>query len=151
MSGLDGMKFTHDVTERLSYWLFAPVSERRPTYARGQAEMKELCAKCHTGPRIDRFYTDAETVVAATNEKVQAAIDLMDELTDEGLVSTRPFDSSIKFLFFDMWHYYGRTAKHGAFMGGADFVQWHGNYELLLGMRELEEAAERLRRERSIR
>ena len=151
MSGLDGMKFTHDVTERLSYWLFAAVSERRPTYARGQAEMKELCAKCHTGPKVDRFYEDAETVVAATNEKVQAAIDLMDELTAEGLVSTRPFDTPIKFLFFDLWHYYGRTAKHGAFMGGADFVQWHGNYELLLGMRELEETAERLRRERSRR
>jgi hydroxylamine dehydrogenase len=30
-----------------------------------------------------------------------------------------------------MWHYYGRTAKHGAFMGGADFVQWHGFYELV--------------------
>ena len=38
---------------------------------------------------------------------------------------------------FDFWHYYGRTAKHGAFMGGADFVQWHGNYELLLHQVEL--------------
>ena len=87
MSGLDGMKFTHDVTERLSYWLFAPLSERRPTYARGQTEMKELCMKCHTEPRVEQFYADAETVVAATNEKVQAAIELMEELEAEGLVS----------------------------------------------------------------
>ncbi|MCH7779051.1 MAG: nitrate reductase, partial [Gemmatimonadetes bacterium] len=48
--------------------------------------------------------------------------------------------------FFDLWHYYGRTAKHGAFMGGADFVQWHGNYELLAKMREMEEIAATLRR-----
>ena len=30
-------------------------------------------------------------------------------------------------------------------MGGADFVQWHGNYELLLLRVELEEMAEEIR------
>ncbi len=30
-------------------------------------------------------------------------------------------------------------------MGGADFVQWHGNYELLLQTIELEEMARGLR------
>ncbi len=34
-------------------------------------------------------------------------------------------------MYFDLWHYFGRTAKHGAYMGGADYVQWHGNYELI--------------------
>ena len=42
-------------------------------------------------------------------------------------------------------HYFVSTAKHGAFMGGADFVQWHGNYELLKLMREIEELAAELR------
>ncbi len=151
MSGLDGMKFTHDVTERLSYWLFAAVSERRPSYVRGRAEMMELCQKCHTAGRVERFYEDAEIVVAATNERVREARDLLNELVAEGLVTDRPFDTPIKFLYFDLWHYYGRTAKHGAFMGGPDFVQWHGNYELLLHLRELEEIAERLRRQRAER
>ncbi len=32
-------------------------------------------------------------------------------------------------------------------MGGADFVQWHGNYELLLHEREVEAAGRELRRE----
>ncbi|MDB4997403.1 MAG: Hydroxylamine oxidoreductase, partial [Myxococcaceae bacterium] len=45
----------------------------------------------------------------------------------------------------DLWHYYGRTAKHGAFMGGADFVQWHGNYELLRLRTELDRTARDLR------
>ena len=40
-------------------------------------------------------------------------------------------------------------AKHGAFMGGADFVQWHGNYELLLKMTEIKEIAHRLREARA--
>ncbi len=30
-------------------------------------------------------------------------------------------------------------------MGGADFVQWHGNYELLQRLVELEEMADALR------
>ncbi len=145
MSGLDGMGFTHDVTERLSWWLFAPVSERRPTYLQGQAEMKSLCRKCHAAPRVDAFYTDAEAVVASTNEKVTRAIDLMEQLDAEGLITDEPFDTRIDFVFFDLWHYYGRTAKHGAFMGGADFVQWHGNYELLAKMVEMEELAEEMR------
>ena len=67
------------------------------------------------------------------------------QLRDEELLTPEPFDEPIEFLIFDLWHYYGRTAKHGAFMGGADFVQWHGNYELLLKMNELEHMAEELR------
>ena len=57
-----------------------------------------------------------------------------------------PFDEALEFREFDMWHYYGRTAKHGAFMGGADFVQWHGNYELLRQRVEIDDAAAALRR-----
>ncbi|HEY2092196.1 MAG TPA: hypothetical protein VGJ81_09920 [Thermoanaerobaculia bacterium] len=53
----------------------------------------------------------------------------------------RPFDEPAEFLYFNMWHYDGRTAKHGAFMGGADFVQWHGNYELATKLVELKKAA----------
>lgn len=148
MSGLDGMGFTHDVTERLSWWLFAPVSERRPTYQQGQAEMKSLCRKCHTAGRIDAFYEAAETVVASTNRKVGEAMELMAALTSEGLITDAPFDAPIDFVFFDLWHYYGRTAKHGAFMGGADFVQWHGNYELLAKKVEMEELAAEMRARR---
>lgn len=47
MSGLEGMNVTHDTTERLSYFLFAPVSVKRPNGDRGQTAMKELCLKCH--------------------------------------------------------------------------------------------------------
>ncbi len=41
--------------------------------------------------------------------------------------------------------YTTRTAKHGAFMGGADFVQWHGNYELLHKLAELKQMAKEIR------
>ena len=145
MSGLEGLKVTHDVTERLSWYLFAPVSAKRPDYDRRQNEMKEVCLKCHTRGPIDTFYENAEAVLEATNDKVKEMQDLMASLREEGLVSSEPFAQPIQFLEFDFWHYFGRTTKHGAFMGGADFVQWHGNYELLKMIKEMEELASELR------
>ena len=149
MSGLEGGKVTHDTTERLSYFLFAAVSTKRPGYERGQTEMKEVCLKCHTRPRIDDFYARAEAVLATTNDKVQAALAVVASLRKDGLLTVQPFDEPIEFAEFDLWHYYGRTAKHGAFMGGADFVQWHGNYELLRQRVTIDSDAKGLRSDRS--
>lgn len=143
MSGLEGVGMTHDPSERLSWYLFAAVSTKRPNYDRAQAAMKDVCTKCHARPGIDSFYVKAEEVLLATNQKVQAITSVMDGLRKDGLVSPTPFADPIAFDEFDSWHFYGRTAKHGAFMGGADFVQWHGDYELLrMGVKIEHEAAE---------
>ena len=95
--------------------------------------------------QVEIYYEEAEGVVADTNRKISEAVALMKSLREDGLLTETPFDEPIEFLYFDLWHYYGRTAKHGAFMGGADFVQWHGNYELLLKMTELKRIAQELR------
>jgi len=144
MSGIEGMGVTHDTTERLSWFLFAPISEHRPAYAMGQTNMKETCLKCHTRARIDQFYSEAEAVLANTNQTIQQAKAIMDRLYAEGRLTKEPFDEPVEYLYFNMWHYDGRTAKHGAFMGGADFVQWHGNYELVSKLSELKHAAAEL-------
>ena len=147
MSGINGLGVTHDPSERLSYFLAAEVSPKRPNYDRAQANMKQVCTKCHTPPTIDKVYRAAELVVAATNEKVQASNRVIDALRKDGVLSTKPFQHPIDFAYFDLWHYYGRTAKHGAFMGGADFVQWHGNYPLLKSAVEIESQAAELRKQ----
>ena len=61
------------------------------------------------------------------------------------LVSAAALDEPIKYRYFDLWHYAGRTAKHGAFMGGADFVQWHGFYEIVARLAEIKHTAADLR------
>jgi hypothetical protein len=61
------------------------------------------------------------------------------------LLTPQPFDEPIEYEYFDMWHYYGRTAKHGAYMGGADFVQWHGFYELVHKLSNIRAHADELR------
>lgn len=147
MSGLNGRGVTHDPSDRLSYNLFAEVTQPRPDAERAQAKMKDICLQCHTPPLVERVYKNAIAVVDATNEKVRAAKAVMDSLQADGLLSTNAFTQPIQLTYFDLWHYYGRTAKHAAFMGGADYVQWHGNYPILQHMVELQAQAAELRRE----
>jgi hypothetical protein len=108
--------------------------------------MKQLCGQCHTPALIDRIYTEAEKVVVTTNQRVQAASDIMASLRKDGVLSGPPFSQPIDFVYFDLWHYDGRTSKHGAFMGGADFIQWHGNYPMLARTVQLKAQADELRR-----
>jgi hypothetical protein len=147
MSGIGGRGVTHNVGKRLSWYLFSAVSEKRPHYQRGQDNMQQVCMECHATDRVENFYKEAETVLHTTNKKVEEMQELMEGLREDGLLTPEPFDEKIEFVYFDLWHYYGRTAKHGAFMGGPDFVQWHGNYELLLHKVELEEMAKKIRAE----
>jgi hydroxylamine dehydrogenase len=146
MSGINGQKVTHDPSERLSYYLADPITKARPNKVAAQVAMKAVCTQCHTTPLIDRIYTQAENVVTATNATVQHASDLMTALRADGILTTPPFSQPIDFVYFDLWHYDGRTSKHGAFMGGADFVQWHGNYPMLARTVQMGAMGEDLRR-----
>jgi hydroxylamine dehydrogenase len=145
MSGLNGQKVTHDPSDRLSYNLADAITKPRPNKERAQAQMQQICTQCHTRSVPERVYAEAEKVVANTNARVQDASDVMTALRKEGALSSRPFSQPIDFVYFDLWHYDGRTSKHGAFMGGADFVQWHGNYPMLARTVELRAQAEALR------
>jgi hydroxylamine dehydrogenase len=146
MSGINGLGVTHDPSERLSYYLANAISEKRPNYAAAQSKMKQICTQCHAAPLIDRIYSQAEQVVQMTNQRVHDAQDLVNALRKEGVLKEPPFSQPIDFVYFDLWHYDGRTSKHGAFMGGADFVQWHGNYPMLQKSVELKTMAAELRR-----
>jgi hypothetical protein len=145
-SGLGGIGSTHDVGNRLSYYLFAPVSEKRPNFEVARGQMKAICQQCHASGSVEKFYQQADITLANTNALVKEAQSIMDGLYKDGLLTKKGFDEPIEFLAFDLWHYYGRTAKHGAYMGGADFSQWHGNYELQVKLAELRAAANELRK-----
>jgi hypothetical protein len=123
------------------------ITGQRPNYAVAQAKMKQICSQCHTPGLIDRVYSQAEQVVQSTNQRVQTAQDIVNGLRKVGVLTGPPFSHPIDFVYFNLWHYDGRTSKHGAFMGGADFVQWHGNYPMLEKTVDLKAMAEELRRQ----
>lgn len=137
MSGLEGGGVTHDVSSRLSLYLFAPVTEKRPNGDANRATMQMICFNCHAPSRVLGVYEAADQVVADTNAKVKEALAIYERL--KAKKAGGPFETEVDFLAFDLWHYFGRTAKHGAFMGGPDFVQWHGNYEILKSLNRLKE------------
>ena len=141
MSGLEGQKVTHDVTERLSYWLFAADLREAADLPAGPGQ--------HEGDLPEVPHRRRGSISSTRRPRRSSArptrwssrpTTIIEGLREEKLLTPEPFDEPIEFVYFDLWHYYGRTAKHGAFMGGADFVQWHGFYEIERQARRAEEA-----------
>lgn len=145
MSGFGATGTTHDIGDRLTWYLFASVSERRPAWEDNRVRMQNVCRNCHNEKWIEDFYTDADKCVEAVNELVRESNDVMAPVKAANILTAQAFDEPIEFIYFDLWHHWGRTTKFGAWMQGPDYVQWHGIYELLRDMAELKEiAAEKL-------
>lgn len=145
MSGFGASGTTHDVGERLTWYLFAPISERRPAWQDNQTRMQNVCRECHNESFIATFYADADAATEAVNAWVEESDEMVAPLKEQGLLSDEPFDESIDFVYFELWHHWGRTAKFGTWMQGPDYVQWHGAYEILSDLAELREmVAEKL-------
>jgi len=144
-SGFGGTATTHDAGERLTWYLFQPVSERRPAWQDNQVRMQTVCGECHNDNFINDFYTDADKLVVAVNDWVLESREIIAPLQEHDLLTDAPFDEPIDFVFFDLWHHWGRTTKFGAWMQGPDYSQWHGAYEVLRELAELREmVADRL-------
>ena len=144
ISGFGGAPTTHDVGDRLTWYLFAPQSTRRPNWEENMAQMQAVCTECHSTAFIDAFYRDADALTEEINRRVRLSNETIAPAREAGLLTEAPFDQPIDFIHFDLWHHWGRTAKFGAWMGGPDYVQWHGAYEILRDQAELEEIVREL-------
>jgi hypothetical protein len=104
--------------------------------------MQNVCRECHNEEFIQAFYAAADAATEHVNAWVEESDAIVAPLKDEGLLTAEPFDESIDFVYFELWHHWGRTAKFGTWMQGADYVQWHGAYEVLSDLAELREMVE---------
>ena len=141
MSGFGASGTTHDVGERLTWYLFAPISQRRPAWQDNRTRMQNVCRECHNENFIATFYADADAATEAVNDWVEESDEIIAPLKEQGLLTAEPFDEPIDFTHFELWHHWGRTAKFGAWMQGPDYVQWHGAYEVLSDLADLTEMA----------
>jgi len=130
---------THDVGDRLTWYLFAPVSTRRPAWEDNKTRMQGVCLECHNQNFVDDFYTAADKATERVNEWVEESRDIVAPLQENDLMTSEPFDEPIDFVYFNLWHHWGRTAKFGVWMQGPDYSQWHGAYEVLHELAELRE------------
>jgi hydroxylamine dehydrogenase len=138
-SGFGGAATTHDVGDRLTWYLFAPVSERRPAWQDNKVRMQSICQECHNNEFLDDFYTAADAGTEQVNAWVLESREIVAPLEEHDLLTDAPFDEPIDFTFFNTWHHWGRTAKFGMWMQGPDYTQWHGAYEVLHDLAELRE------------
>ena len=80
----------------------------------------------------------------ATKAKIKAdktAIGVRTDFTSPFIVDNLA-GLGFDFIYFDLWHHWGRTTKFGAWMQGPDYTQWHGAYEVLRELAELQKLAE---------
>jgi hydroxylamine dehydrogenase len=141
ISGFGGTTTTHDVGERLTWYLFAPISQRRPAWEANKTRMQSVCLECHNQNFVDTLYTNADKATESINTSITESNAIMQPLKDQKILTDAPFDQPIDFTYFEVWHHWGRTAKFGTWMQGADYVQWHGAYEILKGLEELRQYA----------
>jgi hydroxylamine dehydrogenase len=137
MSGFGGTSTTHDVGERLTWYLFSPISQRRPAWQDNKVRMQSVCRECHNQNFIDTLYTNADLGTEKINEWVVESDAIVAPLKENNLLTAAPFDEPIDFTYFEFWHHWGRTAKFGMWMQGPDYTQWHGAYEMLSDRAEL--------------
>jgi len=137
LSGFGATGTTHDVGDRLTWFLFAKISERRPGWQDNAVRMQSVCQECHNTNWIKDFYEDADVATEAVNDWVEDSNEIMTPLRENDLLTAEPFDEPIDFVDFDLWHHWGRTTKFGAWMQGPDYSQWHGAYEVLRDLAEL--------------
>ena len=105
--------------------------------------MQQVCRSCHNENFIEDFYAAADEATEAVNAWVEESDEMVRPVVQRGLMTAEPFDEPIDFVYFELWHHWGRTAKFGAWMQGPDYTQWHGAYEVVADLAELKELVDK--------
>ena len=140
MSGAGATLTTHDVTERLSWELQAPLTVRpqdfkplpaKTEWSKERDKMKEVCLQCHGQAWVDDHYVKLDKVVSEYNEVYfKPAKAMLDDLYAKGLLDpTKFFDERLEVEYYELWHHEGRRARMGTAMMAPDYAWWHGFYE----------------------
>jgi hypothetical protein len=140
MSGAGTVLTSHDVTERLSWELQAPLTVRPSDFAAfpaktnwqtERAKMQAICMQCHGKNWVDSHYVKLDKVIAEYNDVYfKPAKKTLDELYEKGLLDkSRFFDERLEVEFYELWHHEGRRARMGTAMMAPDYAWWHGFYE----------------------
>lgn len=148
MSGIASGVSTHNVSERLSWKLKSPRSQKTEKWEQKREQMKQVCLNCHATNYVENYYRQLDDAVSRYNELWDEVEALYGGLVKDGLITKEGFDEPIDFKYFEFWHHQGRRARIGAAKMAPDFAQWHGFYELVKTKNEIEELAKEIRRKK---
>ncbi len=166
MSGINGLKATHNISLRLKWNLWAPKSNERskgyetagwawwsnkkvlrgnplagnplgPDAARTQ--MKKVCAACHEATFIDNFFARVDAQIINYNKYFEQADKMLKELKAKKLIKSDVWSDPFFKLYYYLWHHDGRRMRQGAAMGSPDFAHWHGVFIVMQDIREMQD------------
>ncbi len=131
MSATPSQPMTHDIGTRISWTLRPAISTKLENWEARRESMQGVCRQCHSLSYVKSFYKQFDGAVNLYNDKfARPAKDAMDKLYADKLLTDTPFDEQIEWDYYMLWHHEGRRTRHGAAMMGADYVQWHGFFEV---------------------
>jgi hypothetical protein len=165
MSGIGNLKSTHNVSKRLKWNIWTPISmtrdggnetaahdfikygkttkgNKRAGHPQGskaaRSEMKQVCKSCHVSTHTINFFKMADMHVELYNTYARDAKKMIDELKKKGLMKKDIWSDEAFKTWYHLWHHQGRRMRQGALMGGPDYAHWHGVFELQQDIRVLE-------------
>ena len=158
MSGAGPVRTSHDVTERLSWELQAPLTIRPENFAalpsgldwqQEREKMQSVCIQCHGKKWVTDHYGKLDRVVAEYNDVYfKPAEAMLNRLYEKGLLDkSRFFDEQLEVEYYELWHHEGRRARMGTAMMAPDYAWWHGFYECKKRFNTFMAEAERLLKE----
>lgn len=150
MSGIGDLKTTHNVSARLKWNLWGKSSQLRDStdpfspltgdHEKGRTAMKSVCLNCHSSTLVEGFFMQADKQIELYNEAYwKPAKKMHDELEANGLLGENPWKDAFQISFYHLWHHEGRRMRMGAAMGSPDYAHWHGSFEVMQRLYELEE------------
>ncbi len=155
MSGSGGVMTSHDVTERLSWEIQAPLTVRpsdfkafpaETNWKEERAKMQKVCTQCHGRTWVEDHYVKLDKSVEEYNEVYfKPAKAMLDKLYEQGLLDkSKFFDEKLEVEYYELWHHEGRRARMGTAMMAPDYSWWHGFYECKKRFNEFMAEAEHL-------
>lgn len=163
MDAAPGVKATHNVSERLAWEAQAPWSYRTIWYEEElgswvdkEERMKTVCKSCHAPNFIEDHFLAYDLVNLQYNEIRRAFLYWTKLYEEKGLIKvlkdktldgkTKQFSNTVlnagwyttaSELMYNSWHHEGRRFRMGSAMAAADYVQWHGIWELQHNLQEM--------------
>ena len=100
-----------------------------------KANMVKVCVNCHSESYVEAFYMQYEAQLQLYDQKWAEPGEKLYKKASDVLQAVKgdqyaKFAQKIDYTWFELWHHEGRIVRHAASMQGADYTQWHGNYEL---------------------
>jgi hydroxylamine dehydrogenase len=134
MSGTGNLPSSHDVGDRLSWALQAPLTIRPEgtDWRAARQRMQAVCLQCHSPSWTTSHFTRLDRVVSEYNQAYyQPLVRKLDKLYAGGILDRSSLiDEPLEVEVDEFWRREGRRAKMGAAMMAPDYTWWHGFYEL---------------------